>query len=161
MRWWSRKERVKELRMYQKKTVRVRLVLRCMAHTLYSWNGGGTVTNTETARDAKMQQTTNISVTGICSFWSIHEGCLMFCISAAHRHGDMGWRKYETREPPRIHFLKLKRMKKNQNGRREWGILINKSGIRAINRQRWIFRTLGGRGVESAEVAENWRLAFK
>lgn len=48
--------------------------------------------------------------------------------------------------------------RRNTRMTRESEILINNSGIRAINRQCLIFKTL--EGVESAEV-ENWRLAFK
>lgn len=73
----------------------------------------------------------------------------MFCISAEHRDGggvDCG--KYKTREPPLIlsffFFFFIKHTKKNEDDKRESEILINNSGIRAINRQYWIFRTLEG-----------------
>lgn len=41
-------------------------------------------------------------------------------------------------------FFFIKHTKKNKDDKREQEILINNSGIRAINRQYWIFRTLEG-----------------
>lgn len=68
----------------------------------------------------------------------------MFCISAEHRDGggaDLGeiLDKGTTTHPSFI-----KHTKKTEDDKREEEILINNSGFRAINRQYWIFRTLGG-----------------
>lgn len=65
---------------------------------------------------------------------------------------------YQIREPSLILIFFIKHTNKNKDDKGKQEILINNSGIRAINRQYLIFRTLG---VESAEVEEIWQLAFK
>lgn len=57
---------------------------------------------------------------------------------------EEGWIVGNVRQGNHHSFFFYQTHKENKDDKREQGILINNSGFRAINRQYWIFRTLGG-----------------
>lgn len=100
-----------------------------------------------------MHQATTISVVVITehrkSFFLIHPNEVLCFASVLSTEMEEGWIVGNIRQGNRhssflFFFFFIKHTKKNEDDKRESEILINNSGIRAINRQYWIFRTLEG-----------------